>query len=232
MTITGNGTVDNVTHQKAALYNAVECTATIENGTLMRSKEEGKSATNNGGNSYYVVLNQGNLTIKDGEITSSGKYSSLIENGWYDPSKNTGGKNAALTIENGKFSGGMNTIKNDDYGVLNIKDGTFTNWKEANACILNWNIATIEGGTFSSEDQIVLHSAAVANNDALPEYENGQTTIKNGNFAGVIQLSPLYPDGSITIEKGYFTSDPSAYLAAGKMITNSDKDGYLYHGQR
>ena len=228
LTITGNGTVDNVTHQKAALYNAVECTATIENGTLMRSKEEGKSATNNGGNSYYVVLNQGNLTIKDGEITSSGKYSSLIENGWYDPSKNTGGKNAALTIENGKFSGGMNTIKNDDYGVLNIKDGTFTNWKEANACILNWNIATIEGGTFSSEDQIVLHSAAVANNDALPEYENGQTTIKNGNFAGVIQLSPLYPDGSITIEKGYFTSDPSAYLAAGKMITNSDKDGYLY----
>lgn len=48
----GGGVVDNITHAKAALSNAVGATATLEDGTFMRSQEAGKDGNNNGGNSY------------------------------------------------------------------------------------------------------------------------------------------------------------------------------------
>lgn len=47
--------VDNITHAKAALSNAVGATATLEGGTFMRSKEAGKDGNNSGGNSYYTI---------------------------------------------------------------------------------------------------------------------------------------------------------------------------------
>lgn len=47
LTITGNGTIDNITHQRAAIYN--NGTLTIENGTFKRSLEDGSPK----GNSYY-----------------------------------------------------------------------------------------------------------------------------------------------------------------------------------
>ena len=47
-----------------------------------------------------------------------------------------------MTINGGTFGGGLNTIKNDDYGELTIKGGTFSSY--AQACLLNWNVATVE----------------------------------------------------------------------------------------
>ena len=41
----GGGVVDNITHAKAALSNAVGATATLEGGTFMRSKEAARTAT-------------------------------------------------------------------------------------------------------------------------------------------------------------------------------------------
>lgn len=53
--------------------------------------------------------------------------SSAIDNGYYgDPNNDCGvtyptqGASVSLTIKSGEFSGGMNTVKNDDFGVLTI----------------------------------------------------------------------------------------------------------------
>lgn len=126
LTIKGDGTVDNVSHAKAAVYNKQGATATLSGGKFTRSKETGKSDSVSGGNSYYNILNQGEMTINSGvEVSQTGHFSSLIDNGWYNGSENTAKINAKLTINGGTFSGGLNTIKNDDFGDLTIKDEYF-----------------------------------------------------------------------------------------------------------
>ena len=60
--------------------------------------------------------------------------------------------------------------------------------------------------------------------------------INGGKYAGLVGLSQLvttteYPDfkeATYTITGGYFTSDPTAYLAAGKYVIKSDKAGYTH----
>lgn len=59
LTITGTGTVDNVSNGCAALYNAPGAVATLNGGTFDRSHEAGASKDNNGGNSYYTIKNFG-----------------------------------------------------------------------------------------------------------------------------------------------------------------------------
>ena len=143
------GTVDNVSHGKATVWN--NGTTTLEGGNFIRSQEAGIDANHNGGNSYYTLLNHGTMIVKDGVyVENKGKYSSLFENGWQNGNDNDSGKNSVLTIEGGTFSGGLNTIKNDDYGELTINGGSFTNM--AQAAFLNWNVATVNGGTFEANE--------------------------------------------------------------------------------
>ena len=128
LTIKGEGTVDNESHAKAAVYNNPEATVTLNGGDYTRSKENGITKENNGGNSFYTLLNHGTMIINSGvKVTQNGNFSSMVENGWIEGNKNTTGAKAQLTINGGSFSGGLNTIKNDDYGELLIKGGTFTN---------------------------------------------------------------------------------------------------------
>ena len=49
------GTVDNVSHGKGALVVNVGGTVVMDGGKLTRSAEAGSSASNNGGNSWYVL---------------------------------------------------------------------------------------------------------------------------------------------------------------------------------
>ena len=75
----GTGIVDNVSHGKGALVN--NGTVTLKSGKLTRSAEAGKTSTDNGGNSWYVVDNNGGkMTVEGGEIVATGKFSSLIRN--------------------------------------------------------------------------------------------------------------------------------------------------------
>ena len=64
----------------------------------------------------------------------------------------------------------------------------------------------------------------------------GFVNIKNGNF-DILSIQEIWSDvsnevdknvGGIIISGGYFTSDPTAYLAAGKYVIKSDKAGYTY----
>ena len=253
LTITGTGTVDNVTHQKAALYN--KGTATVEGGTYTRSAEA-SSATNSGNNSYYVIDNYGTLTINKGTFkfsdTNAGAFSSLIHNGWYDGSQNTSGQNAVMTINDGNFTqgtGGKITVKNDDYGKLEIKGGVFTQPQSNYYCVYNYNIAKISGGTINGyvgneyastttydkglleiSNEAVINGGIQSRTKANQTSSNDQNLIKitdNAKVAGAITSADAK---YVTVSGGYFTSDPTAYLATGKGLVDSDLAGYYKVG--
>lgn len=145
--LTGNGTVINTTKGYAALYN--NGTTVIDGATLKRDTTDD--------NNYYVILNHGNMTIEDANVSVNGTGSSLVENGYYDFTstnerkgyvEGVNEKNPKLVVNGGMFDGGMNTIKNDDNGILEINDGTFKNSYQVS--LMNWNVATINGGTFET----------------------------------------------------------------------------------
>ena len=223
LTITGNsedeskvGTVDNVTNGKADIVN--NGTVILNGGTYLRSKETGVDANTSGGNSYYNILNHGEMTINnDTMVMQRGKYSSLIVNGYYDYAGGADsrqnyvvGINQAapkLTINNGAFLGGVNTIKNDDGGELIINGGGFGN--EEGCAVMNNNTATIKGGRFIAEGNYVLYSRHI--NDTV---NTGKLTVTDGEFEGNLAQINNAP---IAISGGTFTTDPTAYLAEGYM---------------
>ena len=176
LTIEGTGTVDNISHGKAAVHNNEGGIVILNGGTYTRSKENGQSASASGGNSYYNIVNWGTMTINDGvKVNQSGHFSSMIENGFYDGTGKT--NNPKLTINGGTFSGGLNTVKNDDRGILEVKGGTFSNVSQA--ALLNWNEAVIEGGEFKANDGA---QAVVLNGHINDGMDQGKLTINGGSF--------------------------------------------------
>ena len=203
-----SGTVDNASHQCAAVMNNPSGVVVLNGGKYTRSQENGSSATESGKNSYYNIVNHGTMTINDGvTVEQSGGYSSLIENGWYNGNSNTQKIESVMTIYGGSFSGGLNTIKNDDYGNLTINGGSFSN--VAQSAILNWNVSEINGGTFEvrqSDYPVILNGYI---NDSM---DKGQLTINAGTFDGngsdaIRTMGGAKNIGSIEINGGTFTGD-------------------------
>ena len=226
LTVTGNGesadedgsagTVDNITNGKADIVN--NGTVILNGGWYLRSSEDGAGPSNPGTNSYYNILNHGEMTINNETVVmQTGKYSSLIVNGYYDyaggsnPRQNyvVGINQAApkLTINDGGFVGGVNTIKNDDGGKLIINGGGFGN--EEGCAVMNNNTATINGGRFIAKGNYVLYSRYI--NDTV---NTGKLTVTDGQFEGNLAQINNAP---IAISGGTFTTDPTAYLAEGYM---------------
>ena len=254
LTINGNnGTVDNVTNGTAAVYNDVTGNVTINGGSYTRSAEASKDENNSGGNSWYVIHNYGIMNINKGTFkfsdTNVGAFSSLIHNGWYDGSKNTAQKNAVMTINDGDFTqgtGGKITVKNDDYGELEIKGGVFTQPQNNYYCIFSYNIAKISGGTINgyvgnaygnetcdkgdltiSDNAVVnggVQSATAAGNDSSDK-KNLIKITDNAKVAGAITSADVK---YVSVSGGYFTTDPSAYVASGYVAGTSDVSGYSY----
>lgn len=230
LTINGEGTVDNVTHGKAALVNYG--TAMLNNGvTLKRSSEKGTLVPyNNGGNSYYTILNDkgATMTINNATVENSGGYSSAICNGG-DPQCN---KESYLTINDGNFSGGINTVKNDGLGILTINGGTFSN--SSQYVVMNWHKAEFHGtATFSANAmaEAVLFTSSYDNSPIMA----GELKVFDGYYKAATDKQALIRDhydadnkGTAIISGGYFTTDPSAYCVTGKTGVKSDKDGYKY----
>ncbi|MCD8199433.1 MAG: hypothetical protein LUD25_00475, partial [Coriobacteriaceae bacterium] len=183
----GDGTIDAVTHQCAALSNDIDAECNIEAGNLTRSLEAGTSSDNNGGNSYYTICNEGTMTIGEEEaddelinICNNGVYSSAIENGFYNgKTEDIEGKAATLTINSGTFIGGKYTVKSDDYSVLVINGGHFTNTAESAGCILSWNDTTVNGGTFHATNCVFVEPQSSA---AADEMDSGSIAVTGGTF--------------------------------------------------
>lgn len=172
------GTVDNTLHGKAAIQNEPGGTCTLSGGRYTRSQENGSSASESGGNSYYNIVNHGDMTINDGvTVKQEGQFSSMIDNGWYDGTQNTEGEPSTMTINGGTFNGGLNTIKNDDYGELTINGGNFSNIGQA--ALLNWNVAEINGGSFTVNENA---QTVILNGHINETMDRGQLTINAGEF--------------------------------------------------
>lgn len=222
LTIEGAGTVDNVTHGKAALVNYG--TAELKGGTYTRSKEDADNNKGSAGkNSFYTILNDkgGNMTIQNGvEVTNVGHFSSMIRNG------GDGNSDAVseLRINGGTFSGGINTVKNDECGELTITGGSFSNTSQF--VIMNWHKATLSGGTYETNKgaEAVLFTAKWNEARAI-----GELTVTGGTYK-CADTQKLLCDrwdnneeykGTASITGGEFSSDPSAYLASGYEIVKN-----------
>ena len=212
LTVVGSGKVENTKGGKAALFNNVNAVANLNGGTFE-------------GTTWYVIKNLGTITMNGASVDQKDAGSSAIDNGWYGNPGNDcnvthpgNGYTAKLTIANGNFSGGMNTVKNDDYGVLEISGGTFSNTN--GPTVLNWNVATISGGEFTVNNGA---SSVIANGSFNNEADKGQLTITGGQFTSSDNGNGNLlgygvggkKGGSVTISGGKFT---------GKMVA----EGYPY----
>ena len=210
LTITGNGIVDNVSHGKAAVYN--EGTVTLAGGTFKRSVEKGTYSSYSGnGNSWYTIANYGTMEINIGvTVENAGGYSSMIRNG-----SDRVTANCYLTIKGGNFAGGINTVKNDRFGVLTINGGNFSN--TAQYVIMNWNKAEITAGTFQTLDT----ASAVLFTSAYDSDANtiGKLSISGGEFKHASDTQEMIVDhydetnkGNAVVTGGKFDADISKYI--------------------
>ncbi len=210
LTITGNGIVDNVSHGKAAIYNEGE--VTLNGGTFERSAEKGTySPYGNGGNSWYTIANYGTMEINTGvTVKNAGGYSSMIRNGGDVTA------DCNLTIKGGNFTGGVNTVKNDSFGVLTINGGNFSN--TAQYVIMNWNKAEITAGTFQTLDT----ASAVLFTSAYGGDANtiGKLSISGGEFKHASDTQEMIVDhydasnsGTAAVTGGKFDADISKYIS-------------------
>ncbi len=245
LTITGTGTVDNISHAKAAVWNNGTCY--LNGGTYDRSKENGKNKDDSGNNSFYAVLNHGTMEINEGAtIYQNGHYSSLLENGYQNAgsgNQSTGyvaGINAEkpmLTINGGLFTGGLNTVKNDDNGIITIKNGTFTNVTQA--AFQNHGSATVTGGKFEANSVYSIYNCGCD-----PEHDLGKLDISDGTFNGRLAVVGGNSDVNITggtfngtiyknaadklsISGGTFSTDVSKYCVDGKTALEQNNGTFV-----
>ena len=205
----GTGVVDNTSHGKGAIVNSGE--VTLNGGTFKRSAENGTySPYGNGGNSWYTIANYGTMEINTGvTVENAGGYSSMIRNGGEATA------DCNLTIRGGNFTGGINTVKNELFGVLTINGGNFSN--TAQYVIMNWNKAEITAGTFQALDtaSAVLFTSAFGSNANYV----GELTISGGEFKHASDTQEMIVDhydesnkGNAVVTGGKFDADISKYI--------------------
>lgn len=152
--------------------------------TIKDSSEDGSGRIireDNGQPSYYVIDNQGTMTVESGTVyNNSGDYksgSSLVRN---DGVKNE----AVLNIKGGTFEQEkFIVIKNDDYGILNMTGGVIKtgaskqiDGKEyTSSGVQNWGQAVLSGGRI---DGAIWTSAWSNDLDAPKTVITGDVSVK------------------------------------------------------
>ena len=200
LTVVGGGTVEAIgSGSPASLYN--KGGEVVLNGGIFY-----KDVSKNG---YYAILNHGEMTINAGVTVKmvGDPTSSLMANGYYSFTNTSNDKQGyiaglnyekpTMIINGGIFDGGLNTVKNDDNGVLEINDGTFSNTTQV--AVMNWNEAVINGGTFT-----------VANGAALSNGGYGLESVDRGLFVingGIYNAEALFNENAYDENTG-FTYDP------------------------
>lgn len=208
----------------SAAMNKPHMISSAGNLTIIDSVGTGSIAKEGNSSDYgYVLENHGTMVLNGIKVTSASSMSSAIENGWYTASANTTNAPCNMTITNSDISqangsGGLYTIKNDDYGVMVINGGNFTNSTAGAGTVLNWNDLTINGGKFTGASAVrTLKQGELG-------YEKGNTLINGGTFNGKIDTLPNYSGMQISITGGTFTDKESGaekYLANGKELDSN-----------
>ena len=189
--------------------------------TIIDSVGSGSIAKEGNSSDYgYVLENHGTMVLNGIKVTSASSVSSAIENGWYTASANTTKEPCKMTITNSDISqangsGGLYTIKNDDYGVMIINGGNFTNSTAGAGTVLNWNDLTINDGNFTGV------AAVRTLKEGELGYEKGNTLINGGTFNGKIDTLPKYSDVQIGVMGGTFNTDVTAYAGDTLVVENN-----------
>jgi len=204
----GGGVVDNVSHGRAAVYNAGTITE-IKSGKFTRSVDASIDASSANGNSWYVVYNAADATISKisgGEFLAVGKFSSLFCN-----------SGSIGEISGGTFTqDGFIAFKNE--GTIDkISGGTFSSTDES--CIQNWgSIGEITGGA------ITAGSIGIWNLSS-DKYNSVGTIgkISGGNISGTTAAIRLSDYDTIYLNP----SAPSTTNKASASITGGNISGAL-----
>ena len=148
----GGGTVDCTVNGKSALYNYG--TISIDGGDFIRSAQVPFTTNGPTPHTYYLVENEGTMTINGGTFIGGyiedgayvlGNVSSLI--------RNTSG---TLTITDGTFRNGANVVKTETNGTTSISGGEYIMdnetiaWYGGNHLVQNYGSTTITGGDFQA----------------------------------------------------------------------------------
>lgn len=176
LVIQGEGTVDNITPNRAAVLNAVSGVIKLNGGLFTRSKENGvEEQFTASSNTFYTVTNYGTMTINGAIIQNNGTYSTTLHNGWKEDESQDNAVSAVLRIENGSVEGGIFAVKNDLYGILEIQGGSFSGSKQA--LIYNKAEADITGGVYTEAPVAILNHG-----DGKTAYNLGKCHVSGGKF--------------------------------------------------
>lgn len=206
LTLTGNGSVECNKHGKPAINN--NGNLIIENGSYTRSVDEKN-------NSYYTMVNHGNIVINDGIFQAPRIVSSMIDNGYYDYNTDYKAGEMAeypeLTINGGTFINAFYVIKNDDNGKLYINDGNFYG-----TIFNNGYEMVVKGGNFKVTDG-TYNIGMRKLNDVM---NSGKLLIEGGTFYSNGEVNFKHNGGGeepeVVIKGGKFSAVvPEKYIAAG-----------------
>lgn len=194
LTLTGNGSVECNKHGKPAINN--NGNLIIENGSYTRSVDEKN-------NSYYTMVNHGNIVINDGIFQAPRVISSMIDNGYYDYNTDYKAGEMAeypeLTINGGTFINAFYVIKNDDNGKLYINDGNFYG-----TIFNNGYEMVVKGGNFKVTDG-TYNIGMRKLNDVM---NSGKLLIEGGTF---------YSNGEVNFKHNGGGEEPDVVVKGGKF---------------
>ena len=198
--ITGNGTIKG---KQVAVQN--NGTLIIENGVLdgefsVFSIYNTETTLNNGTYKGYVYTNG---SYENSNIT--------INNGEFEAQLYLAAKNSKYVINNGNYSTGKGSTIEIKGGTLDIKGGTFNNTAPEKTQVANFNGSSTNG-----------YALAVVKNSS---YGGAIVNVSGGMFLNDIALlydtEPEDPKCLLSVTGGTFSSDPTAYVADGYIVTGN-----------
>ena len=194
LTLTGNGSVECNKNGKPAINN--NGNLIIENGSYTHSVDEK-------GNSYYTMVNHGNIVINDGIFQAPRIISSMISNGYWDYAQDYKAGEMAeypeLTVNGGTFINAFYVIKNDDNGKLYINGGNFYG-----TIFNNGYEMVVKGGNFKVTDG-TYNIGMRKLNDVM---NSGKLLIEGGTF---------YSNGEVNFKHNGGGEEPEVVIKGGKF---------------
>ena len=214
--LSGNNTTGNMNFtvnggtltakQGPAIYQSGQCKLTITGGTL------------NGGISLrmgQVNISGGTINATTGNIDSPTEYYNYSGNAWLPD---------ALYIFGGTYDKG--DAEHGNSLNLNITGGTFNCTNGQGSAVAIYDIGRVAQAakiTISGDAKLATTTSNRKAYDVLSLSDIGVTNPATG-----YGKTDLVGKVSTDISGGYFTTDPSAYVASGYVAGTSDVSGYSY----
>ena len=251
LTLNG-GTIESTNEEEnSAIAVYANNSANRNDDSSVACEVEVNEATVKGG--IYVFGEGAKLTVNDGAMIDTDGYYGISGNGTNNSTQNNG--DTVININGGTIKqtgAGGGAIYHPQDGTLNISgNAVITGDSGIQLCSGEGVIANITGGTITATgsdqregktgDGFIPDGAAVSVVNRSYPGGTPKMSISGGYFVSHQSKSVMaytwsnneasdWEDAKtyFTISGGYFTSDPSEYVADGKAALTSDKDGYAF----